>query len=99
LTDSRLQALFNKFDLDGQGHISKQALNRAFSKFGKALSPAQLDCAFAFPSNPESLSITDFKHLLLGANDINQPEINKQPSFSEVEDTHENINADKNPKE
>lgn len=37
LTDEKLEAIFNSFDVDGSGKITPQNIKDAFSKFGREI--------------------------------------------------------------
>ena len=43
LTESKVRAMFNTFDIQGSGQITKENIKDAFTKFGKELSDEELD--------------------------------------------------------
>jgi len=43
LTEERLQALFNQFDVDESNHITKQNIKDAFTKLGKEMSESEIN--------------------------------------------------------
>ena len=43
LSEQRLQAIFNQFDIDNTGQISKENLKQAFSKYGRDITDADID--------------------------------------------------------
>lgn len=43
LSEERLQAIFNQFDIDNTGKISKDNLKQAFSKYGRDITDADID--------------------------------------------------------
>ena len=43
LSDERLQAIFNQFDIDNSGKITRANLKQAFSKYGREISDEDMD--------------------------------------------------------
>lgn len=43
LSEERLQAIFNQFDIDNTGSISKENLKQAFSKYGRDIKESDID--------------------------------------------------------
>ena len=43
LSEERLQAIFNQFDIDNSGKITKANMKQAFSKYGREISDADID--------------------------------------------------------
>ena len=68
LTEDRLQAIFNSFDLEGDGHISVENLKVAFSKFGRDLSKSEIDEIFARhdKDNNKVIDYDEFKAMMTG---------------------------------
>lgn len=43
LTKDKIRALFNTFDVDGTGEITKENIKKAFSKFGREITDEEID--------------------------------------------------------
>lgn len=43
LSEERLQGIFNQFDIDNTGSISKDNLRQAFSKYGRDIKDSDID--------------------------------------------------------
>ena len=43
LTDEKIDALMQQFDLDGDKEITREEIKRSFTKFGKDLSESEIE--------------------------------------------------------
>lgn len=69
LSDERLQAIFNQFDIDNSGKITKANLKQAFSKYGREISDKDIDDILQKHdiAGDQAISFEEFKIMILGA--------------------------------
>lgn len=67
MTDEKLEAIFNTFNIDQTGVITPKNIQDAFSKFGREISTAELGVIFqAHDTDGEpGLSLEEFKDMML----------------------------------
>lgn len=70
--EGSLLRVFNQFDMDGSGEITKQDLKLAFTKFGKKLSNQEMDDLMAAHDEDKdgTISFEEFKKMMLQEGDI-----------------------------
>lgn len=68
LTEERLQAIFNQFDIDNSGKITKDNMKQAFSKYGRDISEADIDDILQKHdlAGDQAISYDEFKKMILG---------------------------------
>ena len=68
LTDERLQAIFNQFDIDNTGFISKSNMKQAFSKYGREIKDSDIDDILSKHdiAGDKAISFEEFKLMLFG---------------------------------
>ena len=66
LTDERLMAIFNQFDIDNTGFISKQNMKQAFSKYGREIKDSDINEILVKHdiAGDKAISFDEFKKML-----------------------------------
>ena len=74
LDDAKLQALFNQFDTDNSGNITKENIVTAMNKIGHNITQQELDEIMSQHDICKNGMITfyEFKALLLDLDDVNE---------------------------
>lgn len=67
LSEERLQAIFNQFDIDNSGKITKENLKQAFSKYGREITDSDIDQILSKHdlAGDKAISYPEFKKMLL----------------------------------
>lgn len=67
LSEERLQAIFNQFDIDNSGKVTKENLKQAFSKYGRDITEADIDQILEKHdiAGDQAISYEEFKKMLL----------------------------------
>ena len=68
LTEERLMAIFNQFDIDNSGKITKDNLKQAFSKYGRDIHEHDIDDILKKHdlAGDQAISYEEFKKMILG---------------------------------
>lgn len=66
LSDERLAAIFNQFDIDNSGKITKENLRQAFSKYGREITDKDIEDILAKHdiAGDKAISLEEFKILI-----------------------------------
>lgn len=66
LTEERLQAIFNQFDIDNSGKITKANMKQAFSKYGREIKESDIDDILAKhdKAKDSAISYEEFKAMI-----------------------------------
>lgn len=67
LSEERLMAIFNQFDIDNSGKITKANLKQAFSKYGREIKDSDIDDILSKHdlAKDNAISYEEFKKMLL----------------------------------
>lgn len=67
LSDERLAAIFNQFDIDNTGKITKENLKQAFSKYGRNITDDDINDILQKHdiAGDKAISLEEFKILIL----------------------------------
>ena len=66
LSEERLQAIFNQFDIDNSGYITKANMKQAFSKYGREIKDSDIDDILSKHdfAGDKKISYSEFKSML-----------------------------------
>ena len=72
LTEDRLQAIFQSFDIDNTKYITIQNLKDAFSKFGRSISQREIEQIMKEhdKDGDQQIDFNEFKEMMLGEKEL-----------------------------
>ena len=67
LSEERLQAIFNQFDIDNSGKITKANMKQAFTKYGREITDADIDDILQKHdlAGDQAISFEEFKKMIM----------------------------------
>lgn len=67
LSEERLQAIFNQFDIDNSGKITKANMRQAFSKYGREITESDIDNILKQHdiAGDQAISFDEFKRMIM----------------------------------